>query len=82
MSTRFARETRIEQIKIWIEQVARLSDLDSLIEPDEGEAFTVDKDHGGPPGEVVIKLRHKSGLIEHWKRGHRGWYVAKTEQPS
>ena len=76
------RADRIEELKVWIEQVARLSDPDSLVDPDEGDAFVVDKDHGGPPGEVVIKARHKSGLIEHWKRGPRGWHVAKTEQPS
>lgn len=80
--TRFARETRIEQLKLWIEQVARLLDPDSLIDPEQGEAFVVDKAPAGPPGEVVIKAHHKSGVIEHWMRTPRGWHVAKTEQPS
>lgn len=76
-----AAKARLEQLKRWCEQVMRRVDLDDLIDPDDGEAFVVDKDHSGPPGSVVIRVRHKSGLTEHWKLGVKDWYVAKTELP-
>lgn len=59
-----------------------LAGADSLLEESEGEAITVNKDHRGPPGSVIIVARHKGGRVEHWRRSLKGWYVAKTEQPS
>jgi hypothetical protein len=76
------KQARIAELKRWIEEVMRLAGPDSLLEPEEGEAIVVDKDHAGQPGAVVIKAHHKSGLIQHWKRKAKRWVVAKTEQPN
>lgn len=72
------RAARVEQIKRWIEEVARLTDTSDLPDEEEGTAFTVEKDRQGLPGEVVIVVKHAL-RTEHWRRSTKGWFVSKTE---
>lgn len=74
-----SKRARIAQLKRWCEEVMLLAGVDNLVDPPEGEAIVVDKDHGGAPGAVVIKARLKSGRTDFYKRGVKGWYVAATE---
>lgn len=70
---------RLRELQGYCEEVMRLVDVESLVDEGEGPAITVMKDHGGPPGAVIVQARHKDGRLEDWKQGGAGWYVSKTE---